>query len=83
VKLDVEGAEDRVLSGARRTLRDSRPRVIFESWTGPSRARVAEEFERAGYRICALPWDATGEPRTLDARAFHEGDATNYLAEPL
>jgi len=83
VKLDVEGAEDRVLAGARRTLRDSRPRVIFESWAGPSRTRVAEEFERAGYRICALPWDAAGEPRGLDAQAFRDSAATNYLAEPL
>ena len=83
VKLDVEGAEHRVLAGARRTLRWSRPRVIFESWAGPSRALIAQEFERAEYRICALPWDATGEPHVLDAQAFREGTATNYLAEPL
>ena len=83
VKLDVEGAEERVLAGAHRTLSDSRPRVIFETWPGPSRALVARLFERAGYRICALPWDATGEPRGLDAQAFRDSAATNYLAEPL
>jgi len=83
VKLDVEGAEHRVLAGARRTLCGSRPRVIFESWAGPARARIAQEFARAGYRICALPWDATGEPHALTAEAFLASTATNYLADPV
>ena len=82
VKLDVEGAEHPVLSGARHTLRAFRPRVIFESWAGPARERIAETFERADYRICALPWDAIAEPRALTAEAFLTASATNFLAVP-
>ena len=82
VKLDVEGAEPAVLAGARRTLERSRPRVIFESWAGPARTLIGEEFARAGYRICALPWDAVGEPRPLTAAEFRAGPATNFLAVP-
>jgi len=83
VKLDVEGAEPGVLAGARRTLQHARPRWIFESWPGPARARIAQEFERAGYRICALPWDGAGDPHALTAEAFRGATATNYLAVPL
>jgi FkbM family methyltransferase len=83
VKLDVEGAEHEVLAGARRTLRSSRPRVIFESWAGPSRTLIADAFARSDYRVCTLPWDGTGAPHTLTPEAFQAAPATNFVAVPL
>jgi hypothetical protein len=82
VKLDVEGAEPRALAGATRTLRRSRPHIIFECWPGPAREALARAFAAEGYRVCALPWDARGEPRALASRAFAESSKTNFLAQP-
>lgn len=82
LKLDVEGAEPQVLAGAQRTLRASRPWVIFESRSGDDRTRIAKTFEGAGYRICSLPWDAVSEPHALTPEAFRAAPATNFLAVP-
>jgi len=82
VKLDVEGAEPAVLSGASRTLERARPRVIFECWPGPGRETLGRMLDAAGYRVCRLPWDALREPRALTRDAFAATGARNFLAVP-
>lgn len=58
IKLDVEGHEDSALAGARATLAESRPHVVFESWYRPddTTAMTApfERLEALGYRFFVL-----------------------------
>jgi hypothetical protein len=54
VKIDVEGAEDRVLHGMQRILRECRPAVIVECLPeGPNRA-IEDIFRGHRYRIAHL-----------------------------
>ena len=58
MKIDVEGHEAEVLEGARRTLENARPLVVFESWYRPhDPAAMRAPFEtlaRLGYRFFGL-----------------------------
>lgn len=65
VKIDVEGAEDRVLRGAADTLRTARP-VIFLSTHGPEvREACLALLESAGYRVEPIDGDGTGDAAEL------------------
>jgi FkbM family methyltransferase len=61
MKIDVEGAEVRVLRGARRTIERFHPRIIFEvcpSWLSKMQTSAAELFAELlghGYSIHRLP----------------------------
>jgi FkbM family methyltransferase len=70
VKIDVEGAESRVLSGMERILEQERPVVIVElhGGTGP---KVREQLEGHGYAVDSLADDG-GMPHLL-ARVPHAG----------
>jgi FkbM family methyltransferase len=82
MKLDVEGAEGRVLRGAAGLLRRHRPVIYFESETrtairqGETPERVWDELGQAGYRIFA---NASGRFVSVD-RIVPE--VANYLAIP-
>lgn len=70
IKLDVEGSEESVLRGAVRTIRRSRPLVIFEvnSLAASRQGRAADGawrfLEAAGYRFFEVQPD--GQLRDLD-----------------
>ena len=51
VKIDVEGAESVVLSGASALLRELRPYLVVELHTPEQDVAVAAELGGAGYRI--------------------------------
>jgi FkbM family methyltransferase len=59
VKIDVQGMEERVLSGMRRLLMRDRPKLVIEFHDGVSRDRICALLEACGYR---MPGDAIEGP---------------------
>ncbi len=65
VKIDVEGAEQRVLRGATHTLRTARP-VVFLSTHGPKvRKACLDLLESAGYRVEPIDGEGKGDAAEL------------------
>jgi FkbM family methyltransferase len=54
IKLDVEGAEGRVLAGARRVLREVRPVWLIEVHNAEAARAVWEELQQADYAVESL-----------------------------
>lgn len=75
LKIDVEGAEDRVLRGATRLLAEARPVLLCEV-TGRVRDAVTAILRQARYRL----YDAEAE---ASARRPLESAAWNTLAYPI
>jgi len=78
VKMDVEGAELRVLMGARNTLSRHRPVIIFEAHTEALRAECTKLLEGLDYEVTVLAGPAEGgggsfhllaKPRTAASRS--------------
>lgn len=84
LKLDVEGAEVRVLQGARRVLRKLRPLILFEVLEealvhqGSSLSELLELLHDARYSVCRFD-PATGLP----VPAVSLTSVENMLALPL
>lgn len=51
MKIDVEGAEDQVFAGAKTTLREHQPLLIFETLTA-NKPLLLEQLRALDYRIC-------------------------------
>jgi FkbM family methyltransferase len=78
MKLDVEGAELGVLSGARRALGDGRiTHIVFEDHVGAD-SPVARVLVANGYRLFSLGWSVRGLHLGEDP---HERLATAYEAQ--
>jgi FkbM family methyltransferase len=81
VKLDVEGWERTVLNGARRSLIQYRPLVIFESFASDVDQyddRVLEELALLGYETCWLDKETALPTRTAPL----SGEATVIAEHP-
>lgn len=74
IKIDVEGAEEQVLTGAARTLAEHRPTVILEHGAaarlfGTTTRRIFELLSGAGLRVFDIdgagPYDATAMERIV------------------
>jgi FkbM family methyltransferase len=89
VKIDVEGAERRVLEGAGKTLAALKPRLVFECGheSAEDRAAIAGLLDGAGYDLIGVlldgvivdcAWPAFRDP----AGAFADGQTRNLLALP-
>jgi FkbM family methyltransferase len=81
IKIDTEGNELRVLKGAWKTLKSSRPLLIFESWPD-RRSDVSMILDEIGYRVLPLPL-SVGLPCPLDGSEFIGHPARNFLAFPV
>ena len=85
IKLDVEGAEKRVLDGARNSLARFRPIVLFQAVDpalrkqDTSRDQLFESLTEAGYRLYAFG-DITGLP-TLIQEAERNGKIVGVPTE--
>lgn len=77
IKIDVEGGEKRLIEGGRETLRDERPAVAMEVWSGTHGERFSLPACRAllelGYAAHRLEEDGTTSPLGKD-------DLPGYIA---
>ncbi len=86
IKIDVEGAEDRVLTGAASLLRSRYPPVVFFEWIPAFRSRwnkgalaVLKEIGRSSWRLFRVGW---GKP-TAEIIGFAEPEENcNIIAFP-
>jgi hypothetical protein len=82
VKIDTEGSELSVLTGADETLRRARPLLILESWPErQGRRALFDLLSSYDYHLHALQF---AEPRSpaLALDAFERSDASNFVARP-
>lgn len=86
VKMDIEGAELWVLQGGCQTLRDHRPRILFEAHPenlapyGISLGSIYEYLDGQEYRVLSCD----GEPLTLESfrSSVSLGSNRNFIAQP-
>jgi FkbM family methyltransferase len=81
VKIDTEGNELLVLQGAKQTLAECKPTVIFESLTtDENRPELYAYLESFGYVIGQLPLLQKHELSRLTEAEFLASPATNFIA---
>ena len=83
VKIDAEGAEDRILRGAKAVIAACRPIILFECWEDPDfRQPLIDAFQGYDYSIGELPWaPGSGFKRLTDSEFIHS-KATNFIGAP-
>jgi FkbM family methyltransferase len=66
IKIDVEGAEHKVLSGARQTLEQNHPLCVIATHSTELRQQCTRLLEYCGYRISSLPRSKHGIVATFE-----------------
>jgi FkbM family methyltransferase len=83
VKIDAEGAEDKILLGAKAVIAACRPIIIFECWAEPQfRKPLSDLFEACDYAIGELPWSPAQSLKELTHSDFMRSGASNFVAAP-
>lgn len=75
IKIDTEGFELNVLSGAISLLREFKPIILFESNRDTDRSELFQLLENNKYDIISL-----GNGEVLDSNFFSQSKKTNFLA---
>jgi FkbM family methyltransferase len=75
VKLDVEGAEAQVLSGAERLLKARGPKIFLAVHGEKTKKECIERLLRLGYGVVSLGIKPLEESEELVAERSHAGDA--------
>ena len=73
IKLDVEGAEIRVLRGAERTIREMRPAWLIELHSTELAEAARRLLGEAGYRFYSLSGEEIGESKPLEHHVVARG----------
>lgn len=79
IKIDVEGHESKVLSGAQSLLQRFKPIVIFEDWLDQPKAHF-HQLEQLGYHFYALGWHNPFSD-TLEFKPPFEADIQFFAME--
>lgn len=82
IKIDTEGNEFNVLRGASQTLRQIRPRIIFECWRNQARSELFNFLEAHEYEVHALPWSPAKQSRLLGHSEFLDSSLNNFITLP-
>lgn len=77
VKIDVEGSEVSVLTGARKLISQKQPLIVFEAFEVAARKLLWDELGASDYDIRDLP-----EATLLSKDGFLHHSSTNFLASP-
>lgn len=81
LKIDTEGNELSVLQGARGTLAQCKPTIIFEALTTDENRPILYEYLRSfGYTIGELPVRRAADVTALTQHNFVESRSTNFIA---
>lgn len=82
IKIDVEDAEIDVLMGAKKTIVERQPKIIFESNNRIRRHELAQFLSAFRYEIFSLPWGELSQNEPLIQEAFIQSPMTNFIAIP-
>ena len=82
IKIDTEGNELTVLKGAIETLKQFRPKVIFESCNAEDRIALFDYFTLHDYQIRTLPLSSAASGGALGYDIFKVSTSSNFMATP-
>src|SRR6202035_3498996 len=79
IKIDVEGAELKVLRGATSVMGLCNPKIIFESLRGDTRAQLHQFLIDSNYVVHRLPWIGFGSSSPLSKCEVLKSKDSNFL----
>ena len=78
LKIDVEGSEIAIFDGAQRLITQRKPILLFESWRGPERDRIAQILGDLDYDLMVHPWPQ----QVISPIEFAAHPEHNFVAVP-
>lgn len=82
IKLDTEGSELQILLGARTTLENERPKLIFECWRNKKRTQLWRFLDLVGYVTVRLPLLSLDSAAPVGVEEFSHSLESNFAALP-
>ena len=82
IKIDTEGNELNIIKGARNTITNSKPLIIFESNDLDNRYKLFDIFEELDYSVCAIPILPNQLIEILNSKRFQMSQKFNFISVP-